>query len=198
LRAAFIWEGGYAEKNFTRGSMIRWCVPVDDDSCLAIGFRLFNEQTDPNGIGSQEQIGKDRVDLIGQTGERPYEERQRIPGDYDAQVSQRPIALHALEHLQGSDRGIAMMRRMIREGQQAVGDGEEPRCVRALPDGGAIPTYGNDSVIRIPQRPGADDDRLLWEVSLKVADIIERNNVSDAVARQEQIVREVAALSEPA
>ena len=198
LRAAFIWEGGYAEKHFTRGSMIRWCVPVDDDSCLAIGFRLFNEQTDPNGIGSQEQIGKDRVDLIGQTGERPYEERQRIPGDYDAQVSQRPIALHALEHLQGSDRGIAMMRRMIREGQQAVGDGEEPRCVRALPDGGAIPTYGNDSVIRIPQRPGADDDRLLWEVSLKVADIIERNNVSDAVARQEQIVREVAALSEPA
>ena len=197
LRAAFIWESGLAEKSFARGSMIRWCVPVDDDSCLAIGFRLFNEQTDPEGIGKPDEIGKNRVDLIGQTGERSYEERQRVPGDYDAQVSQRPIALHALEHLQGSDRGIAMMRRMIREGQQSVADGEEPRCVRARPDGGAIPTYANDSVMRIPKRADIDDDQLLWQVALKISGIIERNAGSDAAARQSQITAEIAALSEP-
>ena len=198
LRAAFIWESGYKEKQFARGSLIRWCVPVDDTSCLAIGFRLFNDQTDPDGIGKRDEIGKDRVDFIGQTGERSYEERQRIPGDYDAQVSQRPIALHALEHLQGSDRGVAMMRRMIREGQTAVAAGQEPQCVRALPDGCAIPTFGNDSVVRIPARPDTDDDELLWDVAHKIADIIKHNAGGNAVSRQQQIAREIAALSEPA
>ncbi len=198
LRAAFIWEGGDEEKYFARGSLIRWCVPVDDTGCLAIGFRLFNQETDIEGIGRRDEIGKDCVDFIGQTGDRPYQERQRVPGDYDAQVSQRPIALHALEHLQGSDRGVAMMRRMIRESQEAVAAGREPHCVRALADGDAIPTFCNDSVVRVPPRRGVDDDRLLWEVALEVADIIKRNHGGDALARQRQIAKEVAALSEPA
>ena len=30
-----------------------------------------------------------------------YEASQRRPGDYEAQVSQRPIAIHGLEHLAG-------------------------------------------------------------------------------------------------
>ena len=197
LRAGFIWEGGEKEKHFTRGSLIRWCVPVDDTSCLAIGYRLFNEETDPDGIGRRDEVGKDRVDFIGQTGERAYEERQRVPGDYDAQVSQRPIALHALEHMQGSDRGVAMMRRMIREGQQAVAAGREPRCVRALADGGAIPTFCNDSVVRVPPTPGVDDERRLWDVAHEVAAIIERNGDADADARQRRIAAEVGALSEP-
>jgi hypothetical protein len=31
------------------------------------------------------------------------EEHQRMPGDAEAMVSQRPIAIHALEHLASSD-----------------------------------------------------------------------------------------------
>jgi len=32
-------------------------------------------------------------------GNRDFEDRQRTPGDYDAQVSQRTIVRHKLEHL---------------------------------------------------------------------------------------------------
>ena len=57
------------------------------------------------------------IDFIGQTAdERPYEERQRQPGDYEAQVSQRPIAVHALEHRATSDRGVAWLRKAAEAG----------------------------------------------------------------------------------
>ena len=45
-------------------------------------------------------------------------ERQRFPADYDAQSSQRPIAIHALEHLASTDRGVIMLRRIVRDGMQ--------------------------------------------------------------------------------
>ena len=61
---------------------------------------------------------------------RPYEDRQRFPADYDAQVGQRDIAVHDLEHLATTDRGVIMMRRMIRDGIQAMDRGEGPgRCL---------------------------------------------------------------------
>jgi hypothetical protein len=47
--------------------------------------------------------------------ERSYQERQRKPGDLEAQEGQRPIAIHALENLAHSDRGIVMLRRLLRE-----------------------------------------------------------------------------------
>ena len=37
--------------------------------------------------------------LPGQLGLDRYEGSQRRPGDFEAQVSQRPIAVHRLEHL---------------------------------------------------------------------------------------------------
>ncbi|MSP52440.1 MAG: aromatic ring-hydroxylating dioxygenase subunit alpha [Alphaproteobacteria bacterium] len=197
LRAGFIWEDGYAEKHFTRGSLLRWCVPVDDESCLAIGFRLFNAETDPAGKGDKRAVGKESVDLIGQTGERPYTERQRIPGDYDAQVSQRPIAVHALEHLQGSDRGLAMMRRLIRDGQEVVAQRHEPKCVRGMP-GKIISTYCNDTVVRAPRRAAVDDDETLWRIGHAVASIVTDPSNGQGSARHERIVERVSALSEPA
>ena len=57
---------------------------------------------------------------------RSYEDTQRNPGDREAQLSQRPIAVHALEHLATSDRGIAMFRRLLKKATQAVARGEDP------------------------------------------------------------------------
>ena len=58
---------------------------------------------------------------FGQDASRSYEERQRIPGDYDAQVSiHGGIARHGLEHLASTDRGVTMLRNMIRRGIRAV------------------------------------------------------------------------------
>ena len=104
-----------------------WNVPIDDTSTMNLGFRHINE-----AITEEEQarINAQKNSLtgegFGQTGNRPYEERQRVPGDYDAQVGQRPIAVHALEHLGTTDRGVVMLRRIVREGVRAVQKGEDP------------------------------------------------------------------------
>src|SRR6202012_4931111 len=91
--------------------------------------------------------GKDmrRGTGFGQDGNRPYEERQRIPGDYDAQVSiHGGIARHGLEHLASTDRGVIMMRNMIRRGIRSVRDGADP----AYPGNGeAIATFAHDRVV---------------------------------------------------
>src|SRR6267143_781021 len=84
---------------------------------------------------------------FGQDASRSYEERQRVPGDYDAQVSiHGGMARHGLEHLAATDRGIIMMRNMIRRGIRAVGNGEALESPM-LRDGAAVPTYSHDRVV---------------------------------------------------
>jgi len=71
-------------------------VPVDDTHTITIGWRYYNALIDPQQIGDISNVGKEKIDFVGQTeDERSYEERQRNPGDFEAQVPQRPIALHA-------------------------------------------------------------------------------------------------------
>ena len=57
---------------------------------------------------------------------------QRRPGDYEAQVSQRPMAIHGFEHLGATDRGVSLFRNQIRRGVRAVKAGDEPiaRAIR--------------------------------------------------------------------
>jgi hypothetical protein len=116
--------------------------------------------------------GKDpqRGTVFGQDDSRPYEERQRVPGDWDAQVSIHDgMSRHGLEHLAATDRGVIMMRNMIRRGIRAVRDGEE-LGYRIMRNGAAVPTYSHDRVI-----PGiaaaatpAADRQLLREVARNV------------------------------
>jgi hypothetical protein len=167
------WEDGKLEKKFQRAMITLWNVPIDDTSTMNLGFRHINE-----AITEEEQarINAQKNSLtgegFGQNGNRPYEERQRIPGDYDAQVGQRPIALHALEHLGTTDRGVVMLRRIVREGIRAVQKGEDPEFLHRE-EGRVIPTYSNDTIIRIP-KPGTDEaeKHLLQETGRKVAEEI--------------------------
>ena len=95
-----IWEEAESVKFFQRTSMLRWMVPMDDTHTRTIGWRFFREDLDPRNQGDADQIGVERIDFYGQTeSDRSYEQRQRQPGDYEVQVSQRPIAIHALENL---------------------------------------------------------------------------------------------------
>ena len=54
------------------------------------------------------------------------EEHQRMPGDYEAQVSQGAITFHSEEHLVRSDIGIGMLRRKLLEQIKIVEDGGDP------------------------------------------------------------------------
>ena len=83
-----------------------------------------------------------RMMMYGQTPNRPYEERQKVPGDYDAMTSQGAIAPHSLENLGASDRGVSMFRRLLREGIRDVQySGRDPK--------GLILSHGTTGNLRL-------------------------------------------------
>lgn len=51
---------------------------------------------------------------------------QRFPGDWEAQGSQGPITLHSEEHLASGDRGIVMLRRLLKQQVDHVAAGGDP------------------------------------------------------------------------
>jgi hypothetical protein len=150
-------EEATAEKPASRPVIIRWAVP--DDDTHTTNFELA--QVDPAWGLSAEQVARPG---FGQSDDRPYTERQRFPADFDAQSSQRPIAVHALEHLGSTDRGVVMLRRIVRDGIRAVAEGEVPFGA-GRPDGTVIRTFTQDVVLRVPPAPTPEADRRLLRVT---------------------------------
>ncbi|WP_076998062.1 aromatic ring-hydroxylating dioxygenase subunit alpha [Variovorax sp. KK3] len=182
-----VWEDGATPKAFGRVAITRWTTPVDDTTCRIIGWRHFHPDADPRGLADESQCGPESVDFFGQNGDRPYEERQRIPGDYDAQVSQRPIAVHALENLTRCDRGVAMLRQLIRRQMRRMAEGEAPG-VSAVRSGGLIPTYTHDTVIQVPPREDKQDDAaLLREIGKGITDIVVKGPQHEQADRHERV-----------
>ena len=149
-----------AQRNsISRPLATTWAVPLDDTHTMQIGYYHF-----PGGKELRRGAG------FGQDGSRSYAERQRVPGDYDAQVSiHGGVARHGLEHLATTDRGITMLRNMIRRGIRAVRNGEileQP----ILHNASAIPTYCHDRVVLgiAPAPTPEDDRRVLREVAHNV------------------------------
>ena len=137
-----------------------WAVPVDDTHTLYISaFHVLDDKE----VDFERPMDRG-FDMIaaeyaeGQTGDRPYEERQRMPGDYDAQVSQRPIAIHALEHLATTDQGIIMLRNVIRQGIRDVQNSRDPKGL-FRETGKVIDTYSNHTIWRLPEASTPEADR---------------------------------------
>ena len=155
------WNDKDRERVFVRPMMSTWTVPIDDTNTLAIGLYYQDESSDRDVKAMLEAVP-------GLAGPRPYEEQQRLPGDYEAQVSQRPIAIHALEHLATTDVGVIMFRKLLRQGIRTVAAGRDPKGV-VRKEGPPIPTYSQDTFLRIP--PGAsteEETALLRETGRKV------------------------------
>jgi nitrite reductase/ring-hydroxylating ferredoxin subunit len=109
-----------------RSDNVAWTLPVDDTTT-----RIFTVFKLPKGVvlpktGTRKMYGGRSWAELDEEG------HQRFPGDFEAQVSQGPITLHSEEHLVGSDRGVAMFRRMLRREIRKVQAGENP--VLAGPD----------------------------------------------------------------
>ena len=123
-------------------------VPVDNFETMTIGWRIFSKELDPRDQGDRKKIGVEAIDFVGQTkDERGYEESQRYPGDYEAQVSQRPIAIHKMENPAMSDRGVMKVRRLLRNQIRALKGKQEPS--QYIQNGrGTISTYQQDTVVR--------------------------------------------------
>ena len=91
-----------------------WVLPVDDTH-----YRLFHAARVPKDFTN-------RVSTRRSWSAMTEEEHQDEPGDWEAQVGQGPISFHSEEHLATSDKGIAMLRRMMKKQIQVVREGGDP------------------------------------------------------------------------
>jgi nitrite reductase/ring-hydroxylating ferredoxin subunit len=137
--------------SFTRPMATTWAVPLDDTHTMQIGYHRAPDGQDPR-----------RGPGFGQDDSRSYEERQRVPGDYDAQVSiHGGVSRHGLEHLATTDRGITMMRTLIRKGIRAVAKGEDLGYPTSQ-NGGPVATYSHDRIFSgVAEAPTPEEDRQL-------------------------------------
>lgn len=100
-----------------RGNMIGWHVPVDETTVRV--FFAAKQTTPGRYAGFPMHNGKLWTDLSEQ-------EKQDYPGDFEAQSSQGKINLHSDEHLVTSDRGISMLRRLMKKQIEVVAEGGDP------------------------------------------------------------------------
>lgn len=169
-----IYQNAETEKFFPRVGITKWTVPVNDTSCQIIAWRHFNETLDQDGRGDRSKIGLGMVDFVGQTGtERSHEEGQLSPGDYEAQVSQGKITVHADEMLGRTDVGVASYRKLLRDAIQATAAGREQPQPELNADG-VIPTMAGDVIIAVPQ---VEDDVALQKEAGKVVGEIIRESL---------------------
>ncbi|SAL04331.1 Rieske (2Fe-2S) domain-containing protein [Caballeronia calidae] len=137
---AYTSEDGQKKKLFSRFHIIRWTVPVDDENSKMIGWRVMGPGIDTRGVGKKELVGYESIDFLdGQVAmRRPerfgkykiedivpippnhreranYRDAQHAPGDYEAIISQRPIAVHALENPTKFDAGVYQFRKLLRD-----------------------------------------------------------------------------------
>lgn len=134
-----IYQDATQEKFFPRVGITKWTVPVDDRNCKILGWRHFNPGLDEHGKGDRSKVGLNIIDFLGQTGsERSYAEGQRMPSDYEAQVGQGEITIHAEETLGSTDAGVAMLRRGLRRawrgGRGPGAAAPEAQCRRSRAD----------------------------------------------------------------
>ncbi len=158
-----IFESGRERKEATVPFMTLWTLPVDDET--SINF-YFSHVLDNEPMSWEK---RDEMELYGQNDERPYAERQWIPGDHDAMVSQGGVNPHELEHLGSQDRGITLFRRYIRRGIHAVQDGGDPEGFY-MDQSQIAPTFANDHVAPLSDLGGdPTDDRAMRAYCEKIA-----------------------------
>jgi nitrite reductase/ring-hydroxylating ferredoxin subunit len=106
---------------YGRVESIGWVLPIDDTS-----FRIYVV----GRVREKGELAQMRSRLNGRLWEELNEdEHRRMPGDYEAQLSQGSTAHHSEEHLVTSDKGIAMLRRVLQEQVERVARGEDPAGV---------------------------------------------------------------------
>lgn len=107
--------------------MVGWWVPVDDTH--TIGFHLDALRVvDGKPVPSTFFGAPMGRTAAGNSPRTCYEDTQREPDDKEAQLSQRPIAVHALEHLATTDVGVVKWRRKLEQALRELESGSDPRA----------------------------------------------------------------------
>ena len=165
---------------------------------MIISWRHYGPDIDPDNLGRPEEVGKEKVDFIGQPMFRDYIERQIEPGDYEAQVSQGLTNVHAAENLGQTDVGVATLRKRLRDQVRGLADGSVAP-VRPQKYGDKYYGYVQDTVFPIPARSSdvKEDEALRAEISDAAMDIIlEADSLPTAAERSAQIKERLKKLHE--
>jgi len=182
---AYTSEDGSARKHFSRFHIIRWTVPVDDENSKMIGWRVMGPGIDTRGVGDKSLVGYETIDFLeGQVAMRrperfgrykledltpiPSEHRARenykdcqyAPGDYEAIISQRSIAVHALENPTKFDAGLFVFRKMLRDAVRGTNPAASPEsCAAWLREvNGAPRSYCCGNVLDVPEAEDITDE----------------------------------------
>ena len=157
-------EWGPEETEVHAPPRLVWAVPIDDTNHMMLDMVLI-----PNGEEFSRSLTLSRTGRYHSPGNpKSYEEMQRGPGDYEAQVGQRAIAVHAMEHLGATDRGVAMMRKGLRRRVRMVQQDLDPPELEELSKG-MVPTHAGDSLLRVPEaNTPAEDKPLLRRVAMEM------------------------------
>jgi hypothetical protein len=182
---AYTSEDGSARKLFSRFHIVRWTVPVDDENSKMIGWRVMGPGIDTRGVGKKEWVGYESIDFLeGQVAmRRPerfgkysidemppiptnhrerehYKQAQYAPGDYEAIISQRPIAVHTLEHPTKLDAGLYLFRKMLRDAVRgsnpAAGPQQFAEWLRTV--GGAPNSFCSGNVFDMPEAATVEEE----------------------------------------
>ena len=174
-------EDGEGQTLFDRrAGTMSWCVPIDDENSITFNIleienNLADSQRDAL-IDRQARSGAAyQIFDEGQDGTRPYGERQRAPGDWDAWVSQGPNSYRGHDHLVSSDAGVVMLRKMLRAGIRDVAQGKDPKGVfRDLQ--GPLNTYAHSTVESLPASATQAEDAGLLDAYSKraIATVLDR------------------------
>ena len=165
-QVAPIWETGQNPHEFDGPMMSRWIVPQDDTHTMLLEFRHISvtDESTPAWWADREQMLPAQLPIT-----ENLEDQQRQPSDYEAQVSQRPIAIHGMEHLGATDRGITMFRKLVKDGIQAVQEGRDPDVLSR--DEKPQSTYCNDTVVYSPAVGSVEEDiKSMREIGRKLAE----------------------------
>jgi nitrite reductase/ring-hydroxylating ferredoxin subunit len=158
------------EMSHAHPTLTRWAVPLDDHHSLYIGTMHLNDFSNPRSR-NLEDFGVGKMSFIGQTADRPYQERQQEPGDYDAMTSPGPIANRKAEHLGTSDRGVVLFRRMLANAIQKTRSGETLAVPRQYPEGELVRTYAHETVLRLPSSDALPDRKALGDFGRRAAKV---------------------------
>ena len=165
-QVAPIWENGQNPHGFDGPMMSRWIVPQDDTNTMLLEFRHISvtDENTPAWWADREQMLPAQLPIS-----ENLEDQQRQPSDYEAQVTQRPIAVHDLEHLAASDRGITMFRKLVKNGIQAVKEGRDPGTLSHGQE--PVSTFCNDTVVYSAAVSSPEEDiQLVRETGRKLAE----------------------------
>ncbi|MEU4415810.1 Rieske 2Fe-2S domain-containing protein [Nocardia salmonicida] len=110
----------------TKADMVIWAVPIDDTRHRAFfSIRASDPARVQRFLFGITQDGKNAWELTDQ-------ERQRFPGDGEVMTSQGPVALHSEETLATTDRGVVLLRRLLRTMIDDVEAGRDPQGVSLI------------------------------------------------------------------